>query len=331
VRPAKRPAATAVIGLVVIAVIAWLGFNAGSLPFVSNGTGYTAYFTEAAGLTPGNEVRVAGVTVGKVTGVSLDGARVKVTFTVKGTWVGDESTAAIDIKTILGSKYLALDPLGAVSQDPAAPIPVSRTTSPYDVTQAFQQLGTVFQQIDSANVAKALQDISDTFANTPPAVHEALTGLSSLSQTIASQDAQIATLLQGTNQLSGTVASEDGEFQTLIRDGNLLLGELEQQREAIGSLLTGTEALAAQLSELVRSDSAELGPMLDKLGQVTTVLQQNQANLEKALQLAGPYTRLTGNLLGSGPWFDAYLCGLIPASYGGTQPATGCEPPKVKS
>jgi phospholipid/cholesterol/gamma-HCH transport system substrate-binding protein len=329
-RPPRRPVLIAVAGLLVIAAIAWLGFNATSLPFIGGGTSYTAYFTEAAGLTPGNEVRVAGVTVGSVTGVSLDGPQVKVTFRVKNTWVGDESTVAIDIKTILGSKYLDLDPLGPASQDPSSPIPVSRTTSPYDVTQAFQQLGTVFQQINSTSVANALEDISATFANTPPAVHEALTGLSSLSETISSQDSQIATLLRGTNQLSGTVASEDSEFQTLIRDGNLLLAELEQQQQAIGSLLTGTEALATQLEDLVQSDNAELGPLLDRLGQVTTVLQRNQANLQKALQLAGPYTRLTGNLLGSGPWFDTYLCGLIQASYGGTQPATGCEPPKVK-
>ena len=60
------------------------------------------------------------------------------------------------------------------------------------------------------------------------------------------------------------------------------------------------------------------------------ILQQNQANLTKALALAGPYYRLLGNALGSGRWFDVYLCGLIPHSYlpPGTPPATGCEPPK---
>ncbi|MGH3167418.1 MAG: MCE family protein, partial [Trebonia sp.] len=318
----RRPVLIGVIGLLVIAAISWIGFNAGNLPFTSHGTGYTAYFTEAAGLAPGNTVRIAGVTVGTVSGVSLDGAQVRVSFSVKNAWVGDDSTVAIDIETILGEKYLALDPLGPAAQDPTAPIPASRTTSPYDVTQAFQQLGTVFQQIDSTSVAKALEDISATFANTPPAVHQALTGLARLSQTIAAEDSQIATLLQGTDQLSGTVASEDGEFQTLISDGNLLLAELNQQQQAIGSLLTGTRALATQLEDLVQSDNAELGPLLDKLGQVTTVLQENQANLERALQLAGPYTRLTGNLLGSGPWFDTYLCGLIPQAYGGTQPTT---------
>jgi phospholipid/cholesterol/gamma-HCH transport system substrate-binding protein len=324
----RNPAVVGVIGLVVVALIALAAFNTNSLPLIGGGTGYTAYFTEAAGLLPGNEVRVAGVTVGKVTGVSLAGDQVKVTFEVKNTWVGDETTAAIDIKTVLGSKYLALDPLGPATQDPSAPIPVSRTTSPYDVTQAFQQLSVVFQQVNSASVAKALEDIAATFANTPPAVHQALTGLSSLSQAIAAQDDQLATLLQGSDKITGTLASEDSEFQTLISDGNLLLAELEQQQQAIGSLLTGTEALATQLSGLVREDNAELGPLLGKLSQVTGVLEQNQASLNRALRLAGPYTRLTGNVLGSGPWFDTYLCGLIPQSYGGTQPTTGCMPPK---
>jgi phospholipid/cholesterol/gamma-HCH transport system substrate-binding protein len=325
----RNPVIVGIVGLLIVAAIAWLAFNANSLPLIGGGTGYTAYFTEAAGLQPGNEVRVAGVTVGKVTGVSLAGDQVKVTFTVKNTWVGDQSTVAIDIKTILGAKYLALDPLGPASQDPSAAIPVSRTTSPYDVTQAINQLSTVFQQLNTAQVAKSLEAISAAFANTPPAVHQALTGLASLSETIASQDTQIAGLFQGTNKITGTIAGEDSEFQTLINDGNLLLAELEQQQQAIGSLLTGTEALATQLSGLVNADNAELGPMLDKLGQVTTTLVQNQDSLNRALQLAGVYSRLVGNTLGSGPWFDAYLCGLIPPSYGGTQPKDGgCMPPK---
>jgi phospholipid/cholesterol/gamma-HCH transport system substrate-binding protein len=314
---ARAAAVTGLVGLLVVAAIAWAAFNSSSLPLIGGGTGYTAYFTEAAGLT-----------VGKVTGVSLAGDQVKVTFDVKNTWVGDDSTVAIDIETVLGTKYLALDPLGPSAQDPSAPIPVSRTTSPYDVTQAFQQLSVVFQQINSASVAKALDDIAATFANTPPEVHQALTGLSSLSEAIAAQDDQLATLLQGSDKITGTLAGEDSEFQTLIDDGNLLLAELEQQQQAIGSLLTGTEALATQLSTLVKDDNAELGPLLDKLGQVTGVLERNQASLNRALQLAGPYTRLTDNVSGSGPWLDTYLCGLIPRSYGGTQPASGCMPPK---
>ena len=123
----RNPVAVGLVGLAILAIITAATYFSGNLPFIGGGTGYTAYFAEAAGLQPGNEGRVAGVTVGKVTGVSLAGDQVKVTFTVKNTWVGDQSTVAIDIKTILGSKYLALDPLGPASQDPSAAIPVSRT------------------------------------------------------------------------------------------------------------------------------------------------------------------------------------------------------------
>jgi len=329
----RNPVAVAVVGLVLLGLACYLAFNANNLPLIGGGTTYTAYFTEAAGLSPGNEVRVAGVTVGRVTGVSLAGDQVKVTFLVKGTWVGNASTVAIDIKTILGAKYLALDPLGAAGQDPGQAIPASRTTSPYDVTEAFNELGQVFGQLNTAQLAKGLESISQTFANTPPAVHESLTGLASLSSAIASQETELYTLLQGTRKITGTIASEDSEFQTLINDGNLLLAELRLQQQSIASLLTGTEQMATQISTLVHDDNAELGPLLDKLGQVTSVLQRNQANLARAFALLGPYSRVVGNTLGNGRWFDSYLCGLVSPlrgqPFGGTQPATGCMPPKV--
>jgi phospholipid/cholesterol/gamma-HCH transport system substrate-binding protein len=105
---------------------------------------------------------------------------------------------------------------------------------------------------------------------------------------------------------------------------------LRQREGAIHSLLLGTQALAAQLSGLVNDDQARLGPALSALDQVTTVLANNQANLQRALALAGPYYRLLTNAVGNGRWFDTYICGLIPQSYlpPGTGPAHGCKPPK---
>src|SRR6266849_4308598 len=133
----RNPIGVAVAGIAILAVIAMLTYFSADLPIIGGGTGYTAYFAEAAGLQPGNEVRIAGVTVGQVTGVTLAGNKVAVTFRVRNEWVGNRSTAAIEIKTLLGDKYLGIDPLGGAAQDPSTPIPLSRTTSPYDVTQAF--------------------------------------------------------------------------------------------------------------------------------------------------------------------------------------------------
>lgn len=326
----RSPIAVGLVGLAILAVIAALAYFSPDLPVIGGGTSYTAYFAEAAGLQPGNEVRVAGVVVGRVTGVSLDGAKVAVAFRVKNTWLGDDTTAAIKIKTLLGEKYLALDPMGPVAQDPSQPIPLARTTSPYDVAEAFSGVGQQLSGIDTAQLARSFETLSAAFAGAPPYVRKALTGLAALSRSIASKDAAVTSLLKGARSVTGQLAGQDTRFQLLLSDGNLLLAELRQRQAAIGQMLVATQALARQISGLVSDNQAQLGPALQALDQVTTVLEQNQANLRRALALAGPYYRLLGNSLGSGRWIDAYLCGLVPNSYlpPGTGPSRGCMPPK---
>jgi phospholipid/cholesterol/gamma-HCH transport system substrate-binding protein len=326
----RSPIGVAFAGLAILAAVAALTFFSGDLPFIGGGTTYTAYFAEAGGLQPGNEVRIAGVVVGHVTGVSLDGDKVAVTFQEKGAWLGNATTAAIKIKTLLGDKYLSLDPQGSAPLDSAQPIPLGRTTSPYDVQQAFSDLGQQLGQINAAQLGRSLQVLSDAFASTPPYVRSALRGLADLSSSVASRQEQVASVLAGTRTVTGILASEDARFQALLGDGNLLLSELEQREAAIGSLLVTTQALATQLSGLVNDNQATLNPALRALDQVTGVLERNQANLAQAIALAGPYYRLLGNSLGNGRWFDVYLCGLIPSSDlpPKDRPARGCLPPK---
>ncbi|MDN3357844.1 MCE family protein [Actinomadura sp. DC4] len=326
----RSPVAVAVVGLVILLGLGSAAYAADDLPVIGGGTTYNADFTESAGLHSGNEVRVAGVKVGKVTGVSLDRGRVKVSFRVKDTWVGDASRASIMIKTLLGEKYLAVDPLGTAAQNPSRRIPVSRTTSPYDVTQAFNQLGTTFGELDTDKLGQSLQTIADTFRDTAPNVRSAVQGLSALSKTISSRDARLARLLAGTRKITATLAGQNENFESLLRDGNLLLGEIGRRRYAIHELLTGTQQLSTQLSGLVKDNQAQLDPTLRALDQVTGMLRRNQGSLDHALAVAGPYYRLIGNTLGNGRWFDSYLCGVIPKDYlpPGTPPATGCMPPK---
>jgi phospholipid/cholesterol/gamma-HCH transport system substrate-binding protein len=139
----------------------------------------------------------------------------------------------------------------------------------------------------------------------------------------------VTSLLAGARNVTGTLAAEDARFQALLGDGNLLLAELQQRQAAIHALLIDTQALATQLTGLVNDDQAQLGPALQALNQVTSVLQANQSNLSRALALAGPYYRLLGNALGNGRWFDAYVCGLVSHSMApDNTPPHGCEPPK---
>ena len=184
----RNPTVIGAVGLTVIALLVLLAFNAANLPVIGGGTTYHAAFTEAAGLKPDDEVRVAGVKVGKVESVTLEGDHVRADFRVKGAWIGDASTVDIKIKTLLGAKYLAIDPNGSRAQDAGREIPVERTTTPFDVFPAFEQLTEVAGRIDTTRLAQALDTLSATFQGSPADVRASLEGLSRLSRTVASRE-----------------------------------------------------------------------------------------------------------------------------------------------
>ncbi len=319
----RNPYAIGIISLSVLVLVLLAAFYSDNLPIIGGGTTYSADFTEAAGLRTGDDVRVAGVKVGKVTAVSLDGDHVKVSFQVKNAWVGDKSAADIKIKTLLGAKYLSVDPEGTAALNPDTAIPTSRTTSPYDVLDAFNGLSRTVGALNTDQLSQSFEVLSETFANTPKDVHDALNGLSALSKTISSRDQQLAQLLSNTGQISQTLASRDTEVQKLLSDGTLLLGMLQQREQAIATLLSGTRSLSAQLSGLVNDNTKQLTPVLTQLNQFTTLLQNNQTSLAQGISLLAPFARLFANTVGNGRWFDNYICGLIPPSIGPIN-QTGC-------
>src|SRR5699024_1654045 len=130
---------------------------------IENGQLYTANFAEAGGLKPGDQVRVAGIRVGEVSSISLDGKTVVVKFRAKGVDMHDQTSAAVKIKTMLGQKYLAVDPQGTGELD--GPIPKSRTTTPYDVNATLEELSTTFQELNTKQLEKSFDVLSHTFAH----------------------------------------------------------------------------------------------------------------------------------------------------------------------
>ncbi|SEF26581.1 phospholipid/cholesterol/gamma-HCH transport system substrate-binding protein [Amycolatopsis pretoriensis] len=315
-RAADVPVRTALAGLTALALGVLTALNARSLPVIGDGTTYAAEFSEAAGLFQGNDVRIAGVEVGRVSDVELRGDRVLVSFRVKGAWLGDATGAAIRLKTVLGQKYLALDPQGEGTLDPGRPIPRSRTTVPYDVLTAFGELSSTVDRIDTSQLAKSFDTLSATLADTPQSVRAALTGLSRLSDTLATRDHQLATLLGNTRVISQTLVNRDAAVQRLLNDGNQLLSEVNDREQAISSLLDGSRRLATELSGLIEDNDTRLDPLLTQLDQLTSMLQRNQDALAAGIRGFAPLVRLGTNISGSGRFIDGYLCGLILPSFG---------------
>jgi phospholipid/cholesterol/gamma-HCH transport system substrate-binding protein len=309
-----------VIGLVGIAVILAalvFSFKTDSMPFIGCGKHYKADFTEAAGLQKMDEVRVAGVKVGKVTGISLAGDHIVVTMCVKGAHLGALTHADIKIKTVLGRKYMSLTSDGDGDLDPGKDIPTSRTSSPFDVSPAFQDLARTVGSVDTAQLAKSFTVLADDFRNSSSEVKASLQGLSRLSQTIASRDAKLRELLDHAQGVTAVLQSRDQDLVAFLKEADLVLQEVKARRAAIHQLLVTTTELSEQLTALVRENRASLAPALEHLRVVSAVLRKNQDNLDVALPRMAAFVRLFANNLGNGRWFDTYVWNLTnPSGFG---------------
>lgn len=300
------------IGVLLILVLTATSFSLGSLPFVGSGPKYTAHFSEAAGLTSGNEVRVAGVKIGEVTDVELEGDKVVVSFRAKDAWLGDDTQASIQIKTVLGQKYLALSPAGTEELDRSEPIPLERTVAPYDVVTAFSSAAETLDEIDDDALAQSLDTLTDTMQASPDEFRGAIDGVARLSQTISSRDAELRELLEATRTSSKILSDRNDDFRRLIIGAGQLLGELNNRAESLELVLASTRGLSSQLRMLVAENEAEFGPTLDSLDGTLSILTDQEENLRKSIHNLAPFYRLYANLLGTGRWFDSVVTNLIP-------------------
>jgi phospholipid/cholesterol/gamma-HCH transport system substrate-binding protein len=309
----RNPVVIGAVSLAVIAAFVLAAFRAEDLPLIGGGDTYYAAFSEAGGLKANDEVRVAGVRVGKVKEVALAGDHVRVRFVVdRGVDFGKDTAAAIKVKTLLGAMYLSLEPEGTGQLQQGAEIPTSRTSSPYDVVQAFSGLAERSERIDTDQLAQSLDTLAALTQNTPEEFQSALKGLSSLSANVAARDEQLNTLLGNMRKVSTVLGDRRGDLVTLMRDGDKLFRALAARRDSVHNLLTATSKMSAQLTGLVRDTRADLKPALEHLDSVVQVLRKNQDNLDNSLRLMGPFYRVFANTLGNGPWFDTYIQNLPP-------------------
>lgn len=297
-----------IVGLVMAVAIALSALQFGKLPFIRSGADFTAYFADAGGLNTGDQVQVAGVRSGEVESIKLDGARVLVKFSLnESIRLGKSTTAAIEANTVLGRKSLVVTPSGDGSIRSDDTIPLSRTTSPYSLTDALGDLSTTVQGLDLGQVNKTLDTLSQTFADTPAPVRSALDGITDLSRSLNKRDQALTDLLGHAQSVTKVLADRKTQLDGLLVDGNDLLGELNDRRAAISQLIVYVNGLAQQLTGFVNDNEALLKPALDKLNSVLRLLQNNKDNLDKALDEVGPYAAALGEQVGSGPYFQAYV------------------------
>jgi phospholipid/cholesterol/gamma-HCH transport system substrate-binding protein len=302
------------VGVTLTAAVALAALEYNKIPFVNSDKDYSAYFAEAGGLREGAAVQVSGMNVGQVSSIALTGAEVLVTFTVdKDVQVGDRSEAAIKTKSVLGAKVLEVSSRGDDQQN--GPIPLERTTSPYQLPDALGDLSATISGLNTDQLSQSLQVLSETFTQTPPDLHIAVAGVARFAQTLNERDGQLRDLLANAKKTTGVLAKRADDVVGLIANTNALLVQLESESAALDGIFGNLSALSQQLRGFIAENRSSLKPTLDKLNGVLTIVDDRKDRVQKSIKLLNAYATSLGEALSGGPFFKSYIVNLLPGQF----------------
>ena len=307
------PLKTATIGVSLIVAALLLVSVIPSLPWV-RGHVYTAVFSESGGLKKRDEVRVSGLPVGEVISTRLVGTTVEVEFSAKGVDMSQNATAAIKTGTLLGKRYLGIEPGDGPDMTDYL-IPISRTSTPYNVSRSIEDVSAQLRDFDKPKIEESLNAFADAFQDTPANFQHTLQNVKALSVSISSRDQALRELLQHTNQVSTVLNDRTSSFERILLDGNELLGELQRRQQVVNDLFRQLNYVADQTRQFVRENNDSLQPALSDINDVLQILQHNNDNLQLAINRVGSFITGLGEGVADGPGFRAavqlYSAGAI--------------------
>ena len=322
----RRPRAlesfnTTWLGLIAAAVIAIV---IGSMVVVhAVGVGYrryTAEFLQAAALQVGNPITVAGIPVGTVSSMRLAGDHVEAGLKIRDDIVlGRESKAAIKVATILGSRYLAVEPNGAGSL-PHDTFDLAHTEVPYDLQAALKDATTTFEQVDSDRFAQSLTLLGTQLQQMPAVVPQAMANIDSLSSIIARRRDQLGQLLAGTEQVTTTLRRQQAGLGTLVNRGQDLVGEFVARRAVFHAMMQSLTSLVDILGKILVDDRSNVEALIRDTRDMTGLMAQHDDLFRNTLQVSPVLMREFANMTGdgnaitftvsSGALIDSWMCAI---------------------
>ena len=332
----RNPYAVGLVSVLVIAGLTGLAFAVGLFRLLEDTYTVRAEFADAAGLRSGDDVRLAGVKVGRVSGVRVEREQGRVIVTMEinsGVEVRDQATAEIALATLLGAKYVKLDEAmegtenlegfcSAVDEntasercvDGAPVIGYDRAGErvPFDIFALTRIATEGIEELDTENVNVFIGDLADLTEGRRESLTELITTIDDVSVAITSRDQELGELLQRAESLSATLADKDETLVALIDQSRAILELLDRRRAELSAALGEGAVAVTGLADLIEANEAELDRLLTNLHPIVDVVGEGQADLDRALAWAGP-AFLNQTLAGShGPWLDIFVRGLGP-------------------
>lgn len=277
--------------------------------------GYRAVFTNISGLKGGNFVRVAGVEVGKVTGLALhrDGT-VTVDFAVDGTVPLTEGTrAAVRYENLVGDRYLALEdgpgPIRTLTA--GSTIPVARTAPALDVDALIGGFRPLFRALDPDQVNALSSELLKVFQGQGAAVTSVLAQTTALTNTLAGRDELIGEVIDNLNTVLATFARRDDQFAAGLDSLAQLTQGLADRRTDIANGSAYLNAAAGSVADMLAAARPAVTDVVAQNDRFSGQIMSDHDYVDDLVKtLPDAYQILSRQGL-YGDYFGFYLCDAI--------------------
>ena len=269
--------ATVTIGLTLWIGGQIIGFNTSSRYRLS------ATFDDVSGLSAGDDVKLAGVKVGKVATITPVSGRALVSFDVyRSVPLPSDSEADVRWRNLIGQRYIEVKP-GRSTRMLSDGASLHATRSVVDIGDLLNRLGPLVGSIDPQQLNTLVQGMTQVLDGNTNGIHQMVSEFGDLLTVLGRRDGTIRQLITDANTVSTTLADRDREIQTIV--DNLVL--LSQTFAANTDLLDrGLEQFAGAsqgMKRVVADNAGQLDTMLTSLAAVTGTAASRVGDLEQTL------------------------------------------------
>ncbi|WP_115944806.1 MCE family protein [Amycolatopsis thermalba] len=312
----------------IFAVVTVLATGLLAITIANRGDGgtvtYRAWFSDVTSLNPGDDVRMAGVRIGQVTGIEIVDRRIaEVSFSVdRDRTLSATVTAAVKYRNLIGQRYITLDQgTGTGRLEPGGLIPLDRTRPALDLTAVFNGFKPLFQALSPQDVNQLAGEIVQVLQGEGGTVADLLRHTASLTSSLAGQDQVIGQVITNLNQVLDRVNARDGQLAQLLDATQQLVSGLAANSGAIGGAIDGIGELTTATAGLVRDAREPLRNDIDALEKLARTLGDNTPEFERFLNNLPVKYEAIGRIASYGSWLNFYLCSVrsdaTPAPGGG--------------
>jgi len=286
------------VAVLLLAAMAWRVLKPG-------GTGYRAEFTHASGIKIGDEVRVAGIESGSVTGIELDHGVAVVKFDLDGdVTLHADTEARVKLASMLGTTYLELTTGSGPALKGGATITTAHTAPSYTVSDVFTRSNDTLHALDLDAIDQAISTLSTELDQDPKLTQRTLENTTALAKLIGEKDVQIDRLLDYTRQVTGVVRDQQGELDRLLGNAEQVAALVQRRRDTIARLVQNGKQVLTEVDQMADRNDKTMRTLLKQFDETLEVLQEHSDDLATTLQRSAPFARYFANATGNGPWLE---------------------------